>query len=256
MPRHRLPAALAAASFLLASALVAPAASAVTADCSVVDLAPSRVAMGVNNSARVLFDVGTDCEEEAEVKWYLTIAWPNANRMGTGPMVANFQPPPNTRHSYIPDGKYTWARGTSDDDQRTGPMNVAIEAFIGESQEEGENLPPATETITVLHRTTWGASFNASPEPRRKGQTIKIVGKLRYADWTTNSYKGFGAWTLLQFRPAGQEDYTNVKWVWNNGVEARTTVKADKTGSWRLRFPGDAANAPSNSKGDTVVVTR
>jgi hypothetical protein len=232
-----------------------PSASAAEADCTVLDLSPSMVAMGVTNSAKVQFDVGTDCEEDAEVKWYLTISWPDADYMGSGPMVANFQPPPNTRHTYIPDGIYTWHHsGMHGDDMRTGVMNVGIDAFIGESQEEGENLPHATQTITLLHRTSWGSTFNASPDPRRRGDKIKIVGKLKYANWQEQRYQGFGSWVMLQFRPAGEDEYSNVKWVWHDGVQAKTTVRANRTGTWRYRFTGDAANAPSNSKGDTVVV--
>jgi hypothetical protein len=249
MIRKSLLASLSAAALLTATVAVTSPATA-AADCSVVDFAPATVAMGIGSFTNVQFDVGTDCEEDAEVFWYLKAAWPDAPTV-SAPMVANFEPPAGSGYTHIPGGKYQWPRAT---DQRAGVMDVGITAYVDVPDDPENALPVVSEKITVLHRTTFGSTFNASPEPRRKGQTIKIVGQVKYADWTNNRYKGFGTYVMLQFRPLGAEEYSNVKWVWNNGVEARTKVKAVKSGTWRYRYYGDAANAAVNSKGDYVVV--
>jgi hypothetical protein len=117
-------------------------------------------------------------------------------------------------------------------------------------------LPYSQQTFTVLHRTTFGATFNAAPEPRPVGSRIKITAKLRYANWATQRYEGFGALVTLQFRPDGSDDYVDVKQVWTDGAQVNTSVTAERSGTWRYHFAGDPKNltAASNSKGDRVIV--
>ncbi len=244
----------ATAALLAGSLLAANPASADDADCSVVDLSPATVTVGVSLKARVTFDVGTDCDEDADVNWYLTFNQAGATAPYTGPLLANFQVALWSKYTYIPGGAYTWK---VDPKGYAGLYNVDIYAFIGDESDQ-ITLPASTQPVTVLHRTTFGSTFNASPEPRRVGDTIHITGKLKYANWNSGAYEGVGEYVMLQFRPAGSDDYQDVKKVWDNGVDARTTVRATKTGTWRYHYAGDPANltGASNSKGDTVKVTR
>jgi hypothetical protein len=241
-----------AALTLTASVAATSAASADQPDCSVVDVSPSTVAVGITDRANVTWDVGTDCDEDADVNWYLTFVIPGADYYGSGPMLANFQPPWYSKYSYIPDGKYVWQVSK---DAYAGPYDVYVNAFVGD--DTGDYLPAQKQTVNVLHRTTFGSTFNASPEPRRVGDKLNITGDLMYANWDTQKYQGFGEYVTLQFRPLNSDDYQDVKRVWDNGVAAKTSVRVTKSGTWRYHYEGDPGNktAPSNSKGDTVMVT-
>jgi hypothetical protein len=239
-------AAAAAASFLVGATTPASAAE---ADCSIVDLSPASITMGLRHTKAVTFDVGTDCEEDAYIGWWLTFRLPDQTSPWGNPLLSNHPQESSSRYTYIENGEHVWERG---DNAEAGARKVGISAFVGDI--EDENFLGGTVDFQVLRRTTFGASFNASPEPRRKGQTIKIKGSLSQADWDNDTYQRFGAWVMLQFKAAGTDEYEDVKWVWNNGVDAKTTVIATRTGSWRYQYRGSDTTGASNSKGDTVIV--
>ncbi|HST84961.1 MAG TPA: hypothetical protein VLL08_24695 [Kineosporiaceae bacterium] len=251
MRKRPLLAVLAAVSFSATFLCVASPASA-DADCSVVDLSPSNIVIGVNQTQKIQFDVGTDCDEDAAVSWYLTFRTIDQPGPWGHPLLANIPQPASSRYMYIEDGNYLWERAGNDE---AGEREVVVGAFLGDDPAaEDVILPTSTQPFQILRRSTFGSSFNASPEPRRRGDTIRITGSLRVANWDTNTYEGVGEYVTLQFRPAGSDHYRDVKQVWNDGVSAKTTVKARTTGTWRYRFKGDGDFAPTNSKGDTVAV--
>ena len=238
---------------LVAGSTLAPTpASAATADCSVQDLTPHTIPVGISLKAPVVFKVDTDCPEGSVLSWYLTFDQEGATQPYTGPILTNVYEPHPVRPIYAPGGAYTWGVSGSG---YAGPYQVTINSYIGDVA-DNMLLPRATLPVSVLHRTTFGTSFNASPEPRRVGQKIKITGQLTYANWATATYDNLGGPVMLQFRPAGKKIYQDVKLVQDNGSGANTTVKAAKTGSWRYHFLGDpaTATAESYSKADTVVV--
>jgi hypothetical protein len=249
--RRPLLAALAAVSLLATFVCVASPASA-DADCSVVDLSPSNIVIGVNQTQKIQFDVGTDCDEDTDISWYLTFRTLDQVGPWGFPLLANHAQPPSSRYVYVEDGNYVWQRGGNGS---AGRREVIINAFLGDdSSADDVILPESTQPFQILRRSTFGSSFNAAPEPRRRGDTIKITGSLRVANWDTNTYEGVGEYVMLQFRPADSDEYQDVKRVWNDGTSAKTAVKAQTTGTWRYRFMGDGDFAPANSKGDTVVV--
>jgi hypothetical protein len=247
--RFRLP--LLVAALVAGSTLAATPASAVPADCSVLDLTPKTIPVGISLKAPVVFTVATDCPADSVVNWYLAFNRDDATGPYTGPLLANFDIGHDPKPTPAPGGAYTWDVSQ----YGAGGYQVTISAFIGPSTDDVD-LPRATLPVAVLHRTTFGSSFNASPEPRRVGQKIKITGQLTYANWKTATYDNLTGPVMLQFRPAGKTSYQDVKLVQDTGSGANTTVKAVKTGSWRYHFLGDPANdiAASYSKADTVVV--
>jgi hypothetical protein len=234
--------------------LAAAPASAEPAGCSVLDLNPKTIEVGVDRQTPVVFDVVTDCPADSVVHWYLTFDQVGATGPYTGPILANFVVPPGSRPISAPGGAYTW---NVTQYPYAGPYRVTVNAFLGDDA-DNIDLPRAVLPISVLHRTTFGTSFDASPKPRRVGQTININGRLTYANWNTAGYDGLSANVMLQFRPAGSAAYQDVKLVSDNGSGAATTVPATRTGSWRYFFPGDPATgtAASYSRSDTVVVFR
>ncbi len=223
------------------------------ADCSVVDLSPDAIAVGISLKARVTFDVGTDCDEDTDIHWNLDFDKPGPQTGPTGPRLTNTKPDPSSKRTYIPGGEYTWGAGGY-----AGVYNVRVGAWINEGQDlQYLGSDDEKRTLTILRRTTFGSTFNAYPEPRRAGSKMKITGKVKTANWQTKKYEGFATGVTLQFRPDGSDDYQDIKGVWTNGAAANTTVTVQQSGTWRYHYAGDPQNfiAASNSKGDRVVVT-
>jgi len=112
------------------------------------------------------------------------------------------------------------------------------------------------DSFSLLRRTTWqSGSFNASPEPARKGSPITVKGRLLVADWDRMAYVPYTGRTIqVQFRtPTGT--YRTVKTVKTdrNGW-VNTTVPASATGIWRLHYGGNSRAAGSVPVGDAVQV--
>jgi hypothetical protein len=111
--------------------------------------------------------------------------------------------------------------------------------------------------FSLLRRTQWDAgTFNASPEPVKKGKSINITGRLRVVDWDNDRYIGYSGRTVsVQFRTA-TGSYTTVKTAKTSSTGwLKTTVKASKTGTWRVVYWGNAKAASATSVGDTVKVS-
>ena len=98
-------------------------------------------------------------------------------------------------------------------------------------------------------------SFNASPEPVRRGANVTVSGRLLIANWETDRYGPFGGRPVnVQFRtPNGS--YQTVKTVTTdrNGW-VQTTVPAGATGVWRLHYAGNSAAGRAVTAGDSVQV--
>ncbi len=128
MPTRSALAALSAATLLATTISVAAPASAV-ADCSVVDFTPQTITMGLGHTKPITFDVGTDCDEEEIVSWWLTFERPDQQYSYGSPLLANFEQEPSSRYTYIENGEYVWERG---DNTEAGARVVAIDAFTGD----------------------------------------------------------------------------------------------------------------------------
>jgi hypothetical protein len=112
--------------------------------------------------------------------------------------------------------------------------------------------------FSLRRRTTWQSkTFNAGPEPVRRGAPISVVGRLLVADWDHDRYVPYGSRTVaVQFRtPTGA--YRTVKTaLTNRDGWVRTTVPADTTGVWRLSYGGNTVAGPAVATGDSVQVVR
>lgn len=122
-----------------------------------------------------------------------------------------------------------------------------------------DDLAELDTTFSLLRRSTFGSTVNASPEPAVKGSKIKIVGTLARINLNgakTLKYVGFAkAKVQLQFRAAGATKYTTIKTVTaGTGGKVSTTSTAVKSGYWRLVFAGISTTAAATSKADGVVV--
>jgi hypothetical protein len=134
-----------------------------------------------------------------------------------------------------------------------GPKSVSVEVDYGVFSTAKDSW---ANGFYLKRRTTFSAgTFNASPEPVRKGKPISIKGKIVVADWSAEKYvAGKRTPIKVQFRtPTGS--YKTVKTV-RTGTDGwvRTTVKASKTGIWRLVFDGNQLAGPAVTSGDSVKV--
>lgn len=96
-------------------------------------------------------------------------------------------------------------------------------------------------------------SFNAAPEPVRKGRTLTVQGKLsRYVGgWKPGS----GAPVKIYFRRAGTSSWAlaGTTRSASNGV-FRKSFTARLDGTWRAVYPGSATYLPTTGAGDSVDV--
>ncbi|SDJ75282.1 hypothetical protein SAMN05421806_102337 [Streptomyces indicus] len=132
-----------------------------------------------------------------------------------------------------------------------GAWKVAGRAYLAGDAEDTD-----AQNLTVHVKRNSHLTVNASPEPVAKGRTITVTGKITRANWDTNKYAGYGGRHVnLQFKPAGATSFTTVKMVYADSAGGlRTTVKADRTGTWRWAYYGNSTTGVSYAPGDHVVV--
>ncbi|MFD8935560.1 calcium-binding protein [Streptomyces sp. NPDC059578] len=97
---------------------------------------------------------------------------------------------------------------------------------------------------------------NASPEPIKKGKTLTITGALTRANWDTYKYGGYTSQPVkLQFQKKGTTTWSTVKTIKSDGRgNLKTTVKAERDGSFRYVFAGTSTTPAVNSSADAVDV--
>ncbi|MFE9659236.1 calcium-binding protein [Streptomyces sp. NPDC005955] len=98
---------------------------------------------------------------------------------------------------------------------------------------------------------------NASPEPIKKGKTLTITGALTRANWDEAKYAGYTSQSVkLQFQKKGTTTWSTVKTIKSDSRgNLRTTVKAERDGSFRYVFAGTSTTPAVNSSADAVDVT-
>jgi len=228
---------------MVRSARVAEAA-AVASTCTYQSYAPNKIVLGAS-TVKATFSVKvTDCELG---EWYVGVypfQNPDPEDM-TG--IASFQTPTISLNP----------RSLSNADAGKH-QNAGVDAW---SVEDPLDATPAggVEPLTLQRRATFGSTFNAS-EPVKKGKNITIKATLARINWNgakTLKYIAYGkAKAQLQFKADGASSYTTVKTITgaSNGKYS-TTVKASKTGRWRLVFAGVSTTSAATSTSDAVKVT-
>jgi hypothetical protein len=115
-------------------------------------------------------------------------------------------------------------------------------------------------TFNLKRYSTWGNTFNASPEPVKKGSTINFYGELLRANWDQGKYYGYGnGYTHLDFRPAGDPTWRTVKTFRTSssyvGHITNLTTVATVSGFWRVYYTGNDYGSPAYSTTDYVGVS-
>jgi len=221
--------AAAAAAALAAASIVATAGSAQADDfCNITGFTPTMVVVGLSPVTKT-FNVSTsDCVEEG---WSLLL--------GDYDFYVYEDAPQETFQPYGND--------------EAGSYSAVADAYNYDyDYDESER---SWASAFHLKRRGSFSSFNAGPEPVKKGKAITITGKLLRANWDTEKYQGHTNKDVkVQFRtPTGS--FTTVKTVKTNSDGwAKTTVTAQRTGVWQLVFSGNSTSGPATSSGDSVKV--
>jgi hypothetical protein len=138
-------------------------------------------------------------------------------------------------------------------DATAGPQAVLVNTCNSEFDCRETSFPTG---FTLKRRTTWQTgSFDATPEPVRKGRPISLKGRLLVVNWDAGRYVGFVKRLVsVEFRtPTGS--YSRVATAVTDATGwVRTTVPASRTGVWRLRYGGSTVAGPAIAVGDTVQV--
>jgi hypothetical protein len=260
--RPRLLCTVASAALLLAGAVASGGpAGAAPPGCTIKDVTPHELVIGGRAPSAVQFAVDTTCPVDADVNWYLTVhAGP------PGPygwlMRANHWQPPWSRFQWAPGGMV--ALGPVPESY-LGPNDLTVTAYDGEPLES-----PAMSfsgKIAVKLGTTFDGRtnpfehFDAEPETVAAGAAITLTGWLERAKLDAGELESdvepLSAPVVVQYRADGAARYGDVRTVRSAADGSVTaTVTAKRSGTWRLRYAGDATHAASHSREDHVTVSR
>ena len=117
----------------------------------------------------------------------------------------------------------------------------------------GFGTDKAQRTVKILRAARW-ESFNAHPEPVRKGGTLHIDGTLQRANWDDGTYHRYTQHSAqLQFRTM-TGSYATVRTVASATGVFSVTETQKVSGCWRYVFAGSSTTGPATTAGDCVAV--
>lgn len=108
--------------------------------------------------------------------------------------------------------------------------------------------------FTVRHATR--TTFNASPEPLRKGKPLNLLGRLSQADWSTQKYVPKPHDELVvQWRPKSGGPFQDFsREAVDDGAYWGSTLTLSRSACFRGVYAGDETLAPTTSRTDCVTV--
>lgn len=119
---------------------------------------------------------------------------------------------------------------------------------------EGNLLGSVTKPVRLTRSETAFKTFDAAPEPVRKGRTLTLKGTLQHESPGWSPYAGQTVY--FYFRPSGGKDfvYKGRSTTAADGTFVRTFT-ADRTGTWIARHrDADGKHFSAQSRQDDVVV--
>jgi hypothetical protein len=252
---------LSATALLAGSVAAVPAANAAKPGCVIKDVTPHELVIGGRAPTATQFEVDTTCPVEADVNWYLTVRDATPGPYGWL-LRANFYQPPWSRYQWAPGGVVGLGTGFG---SYLGENQLGVTAYAGEP---ATSTPMGfSRTLTVKLGTTFDGRgnpaehFDAVPESVAPGGTLTLTGHLEQAKLDAGEYESdlqpLAAPVVVQYRADGASRYGDVKTVQAAADgSVRTTVTAKRSGTWRLRYAGDATHAATKSIEDHVTVSR
>ena len=136
---------------------------------------------------------------------------------------------------------------------QTGTWYSYYTALVPIGDEETDFLE-APGPLLQVKRNTMMPAFNASPEPVRKGSSIRTAGRLTKL-WPDVGYVGYGGKTIdVYFKPVGGTwTLKGSATTDSNGFWSRSFT-ASEDGSWQARFKGTSNYHRETSHSDYVDV--
>ncbi|GAB3284785.1 hypothetical protein [Kineosporia babensis] len=234
-------------------------------NCTMTDVLPHTVVIGVK-AKRVQFGVRTTCDDQ-DVKFSVRGAGVGTAAHAFWFAACNYdmrQGPTNYDCTHGGSGIINPIGGTYrgydfiPGNDLTGPNPIHAEAFVDADHnhldDDGAGHFGESSTINLLRQTRFGDSFNASPEPVRKGKRINLTATLQTADWNNGTWEEIDGEVEIQFKAAGEQKYRTVKTVSAEDGEVDARVKVRKSGHWRAYHPATDATSVSTSGSDYVKV--
>jgi hypothetical protein len=246
----------ASAALIVGSILVAAPAHSADAPCTLSDVTPSKVTIGVS-STTAQFAITTDCPAGSDLQWRYSAAFPDD--------VPHTEQYPYLQAATYQVGPANWAENkdgifpvrisTAGNVLAGVPMAVGVSGFIDadHNRQQGSSEPSfgKTTTLTVYRATQFGvpAVSDATPAANSK---ITFSGPLQRANWDTGQWdtlrvQGF---VHLQFQADGDTTWTDLGASVFSTVQAYTTV----SGKYRLAYPGDHVSSGSTSTAMHVTI--
>lgn len=277
MNKRALLAALAAGTLSMTALLMASPADADEDGCTITDILPEQAVIGISGK-RVQFAVPTDCDNK-DIKFAVRgdlvstsphVAWFAACNydIDSGPEIYDCE---HDGSGVInPIGGRTQGYTDIAGNDIAGENNIYAYAFVDANHNNKDDDEPAcdiedcegnpkdrdqdTGVIELLRGTQWRRTFNAGPEPRRKGQNLRLTATLWTADWNSGQWRTPTATVKIQFKGVGESSYRSVKTVTAKHGDLDFTTKAVRSGYWRVWYPGTDEIAGVVSNSDYVKV--
>ncbi|MFG1998076.1 hypothetical protein ACGFNU_02880 [Spirillospora sp. NPDC048911] len=163
------------------------------------------------------------------------------------------------KFEFSPDGR-RWSVMARIDTDRQGTFSKQVRATrdgfwrarLVAAAADLDSAPSSSDHVDVRHRTAF-ASFNASPEPVRKGRTLTVSGKFNrhIGSWKP----GAGVTVSIYFKAKGSGTWRRMAAV-RTGPQGsfRRVFKASMDGTWKASYRGGTTYLGASSPGDYVDV--
>ncbi len=140
------------------------------------------------------------------------------------------------------------------DNSEAGRSSVIVDAYNSDFVQRERTF---ADGFTLLRATQWqSGTFNAGPEPVRRGGKVTVTGRLIVVDWRTDRYVPHAGQPVdVQFRTATGSYRTVASGRTGSDGSVRIAVTAPGSGVWRLSYAGNGTTAPATVTGDTVAMT-
>ncbi|GAA0236696.1 hypothetical protein GCM10009527_036550 [Actinomadura nitritigenes] len=156
-----------------------------------------------------------------------------------------------TYRKVLPGYQVGWGVGCPPKPSDTGRYTARVVAY----DRSGKKLATREESWYEKFDTAVG-SFNAAPEPVRKGGTLTVSGRLYRLNDRATGYTSYPGKTMrIYFRPKGAKTWTYMGSAKTAGDgRFRKGFKASRDGTWRAYFPGTSHCDKQASRDDYVDV--
>jgi hypothetical protein len=124
-----------------------------------------------------------------------------------------------------------------------GPGSYKLVTEVHWQDASGTDQPVITRTSPFSVKRPTSLTYNASPEPAKKGSYLTHSGRLMFDPYAPGAMYGASGVTLtIAFRQAGTSSYvTKGTVVTGSGGYYSKKLQTPADGTWRITYPGTSA---------------